>query len=57
MAKTDPATAAPAHDRTPDNTPLPGGGAWAWDDITGRWLDLHAPAEPANTATEPTQEP
>lgn len=29
-----------AHDRTPENTPLPGGGAWAWDADAGAWIDI-----------------
>lgn len=24
-------------ERTPENTPLPGGGRWVWDDITKAW--------------------
>lgn len=37
-------------DRTPDNTPLPGGGRWAWDDIAKAW------AEVLTDAAEPTKE-
>lgn len=29
--------------RTPDNTPLPGGGRWAWNDTTATWAP--APAQ------------
>ena len=32
--------AKPAHDRTPENTPLPGGGSWQWDETAGQWLPL-----------------
>lgn len=28
----------PAHGRTPDNTPIPGGGSWAWDAEAGAWV-------------------
>jgi hypothetical protein len=28
------------HDRTPENTPLPGGGRWAWDTAAGAWVSL-----------------
>lgn len=46
-----PKMTAPApepHGRTPDNTPIPGGGRWAWDDVSGQWVartDETAPAE------------
>lgn len=47
-AKTAPAAPAPqapeTEQRTPENTPLPGGGRWVWD------------TEQANWAPAPTQE-
>ena len=39
-----PEPAMPGHGRTPDNTPIPGGGRWAWDDQAGAWLDRDAVA-------------
>jgi hypothetical protein len=35
---------------TPDNTPVPGGGSWAWNYSLAAWVDLGAPA-PATPAT------
>lgn len=42
-----PAAAMPAagHDRTPENTPLPGGGSWRWDDVAGAWVENKPEAE------------
>jgi hypothetical protein len=43
------------HDRTPENTPLPGGGAWKWDDAACNWIpdwQDTAPAEPNTTDKE-----
>lgn len=31
-----------AHGRTPDNTPIPGGGEWAWDEVAGAWVPVAA---------------
>jgi hypothetical protein len=42
-------TKTPAHDRTPENTPLPGGGSWQWDEHSGAWM----PLEPAEQTTGP----
>jgi len=41
MAKTNApaAPAIPAHGRTPENTPVPGGGSWTWDADSGAWVD------------------
>ncbi len=37
------------HARTPDNTPIPGGGAWTWDAEAGAWVETRpvqsAPAQ------------
>ena len=30
--------------RTPDNTPIPGGGRWRWDDESQGWAPNDAPA-------------
>lgn len=47
-------TKTPAHDRTPDNTPLPGGGSWQWDAAQGEWLPAHQTDEaPAFADTVP----
>ena len=38
---------ASGHGRTPDNTPLPGGGSWSWDAEAGAWVDMSPkPADP-----------
>lgn len=29
-----------SHGRSPENTPIPGGGRWTWDQIGGRWVAL-----------------
>lgn len=42
----------PAHDRTPENTPLPGGGSWQWDETSGAWTPL-APAEQTSERMTP----
>lgn len=51
---TDTPQAVPNHGRTPDNTPLPGGGRWSWDDIAGAWRSLDVPADAATP--NPAQE-
>jgi hypothetical protein len=28
----------PTPERTPENTPLPGGGSWKWDDASLAWV-------------------
>jgi len=33
--------------RTPDNTPLPGGGRFRWDEGTANWVDQDAAAPAA----------
>lgn len=30
---------------SPDNTPVPGGGRWAWDISLPGWVNLDAPAD------------
>jgi len=35
-------------ERTPENTPLPGGGSWMWDSKARAWV----PSAPAPTDTE-----
>ena len=52
--KTTPKPAAPA--RTPENTPVPGGGSWRWDYAAGAWVANVEPAAAPITATEPTPE-
>lgn len=43
----------PDHGRTPENTPIPGGGAWTWDATAGAWVErLPRDAAPA-AAKEP----
>jgi hypothetical protein len=32
---------------TPENTPIPGGGRWAWDYLHACWVDTDAPADTA----------
>jgi len=55
MAKTpDTPQAVPDHGRTSENTPLPGGGHWTWDDIAGAWRSLDVPTDTAPTT--PAQE-
>lgn len=41
-------------ERTPDNTPIPGGGSWQWDPDTAAWLPYPQPAAP--DTEEPEQE-
>jgi hypothetical protein len=38
MATTKQAPAVP--ERTPENTPLPGGGKWIWDEQAADWRSL-----------------
>lgn len=62
MTKRSTAPALPdaAPPRTPENTPLPGGGRWRWDEATANWAEMvddvpaAAPdqAEPTPTATD-----
>lgn len=48
------AVVGPTHPRTPDNTPIPGGGRWTWDADAGAWVSLDtAPAAPQQ---QPPQE-
>lgn len=42
------ALSAAPHGRTPDNTPIPGGGRWAWDDERGVWVSLDSKPEKTN---------
>ena len=46
---TDAATSPPAAERQarPDNTPIPGGGRWAWDDMAGQWISRDLPVNPS----------
>ncbi len=64
---TQPATAMTAEKpttkpaRTPENTPVPGGGRWHWDQEACAWAEVTEPASPVQTAapitaTEPTPE-
>lgn len=62
-AKTDSATAvasaaADSERPTPDNTPVPGGGSWQWDDSKPGWVEKtpEPAAEPAafDGAPQPT---
>ena len=42
---------------TPENTPLPGGGSWHWDDSVPGWVANAAYAPPAPTlSTDPVLE-
>jgi hypothetical protein len=55
----DKTTPKPA--RTPENTPVPGGGSWRWDYSACCWLARVEPPAPTQTAapiteTEPTPE-
>jgi len=34
-----------APERTPENTPLPGGGRWVWDDTENNWAPAPEPKE------------
>ena len=45
---TDAMTSLPAAERQarPDNTPIPGGGRWAWDEVVGHWVSRDLPANP-----------
>lgn len=62
-AKTDTATvvasATAGSDRpTPDNTPVPGGGSWQWDDSVPGWVEkTHEPAAAQAAATESAPQP
>ncbi|MEO8118916.1 MAG: hypothetical protein ABI606_06300 [Rhodoferax sp.] len=38
---------------TPENTPVPGGGRWAWDYSLVCWVDLDAPAAPDTNLIQP----
>jgi len=49
-----PPAALPA--RTPENTPVPGGGSWRWDYAAGAWVANVEPAAAPITATAPTPE-
>lgn len=31
--------------RTPENTPIPGGGRWRWDEALTDWVSLDEPAQ------------
>ena len=54
-AKQQPKPAAqPA--RTPENTPVPGGGSWRWDYAAGAWVANAEPTATPITATAPTPE-
>lgn len=46
--------AATGHGRTPDNTPIPGGGRWAWDDAEGAWISRDPKPEPKPEADPQT---
>lgn len=43
----DAMTTAPVPERqaSPDNTPIPGGGRWAWDDVAGQWVSRDLPTD------------
>jgi len=41
-----PTARAADHGRTPENTPIPGGGSWRWDDSAGQWVEV-LPSPPA----------
>ena len=44
-------------DRTPDNTPTPGGGSWRWDARERAWVDSSTPeTEPQAQPTDTEQE-
>lgn len=46
MAKNKPeALPAPDHGRTPENTPIPGGGSWTWDAEAGAWVENLPPEQ------------
>lgn len=49
-------SAEPAHNRTPENTPIPGGGSWTWDAVTGSWLAPVADPVAAPILNETTPE-
>lgn len=38
---------------TPDNTPLPGGGSWRWDDALPGWVSNDAYVPPQDSAPAP----
>jgi hypothetical protein len=47
--------------RTPENTPVPGGGRWTWNAVLGAWSVVDEPAaapqqSPVTPETEPTPE-
>lgn len=50
MSRAD--TPAPDHGRTPENTPLPGGGSWSWDDVAGAWVENQPEAADAAAPKE-----
>lgn len=48
---TAPRKPAADHGRTPENTPIPGGGSWTWDAAAGAWVDVLA-TKPADAGTK-----
>jgi hypothetical protein len=46
---TDAMTSTPVAEcqASPDNTPIPGGGRWAWDDVAGQWVSRDLPSNPS----------
>lgn len=48
-------TETPTHTRTAEHTPIPGGGAWAWDVEAGAWFET-LPATQNDTPNTPAQE-
>lgn len=46
-------TKTPSHDRTPENTPIPGGGSWQWDATAGQWISLDPIASTEGQPMEP----
>lgn len=44
------------HVATPDNTPTPGGGRWAWDAKNFCWTDMDAPVSIDAPSTDPQTE-
>jgi hypothetical protein len=41
--------------RTPENTPIPGGGRWRWDETALDWVSLdQQPNEPPNEQHDPS---
>lgn len=45
--------------RTPDNTPLPGGGSWHWDDALPGWVENppYGEPQPSSPPIDPAQQP